>query len=1351
MQRLFQNVIAARMKSATALAGLLLLAGCAASMNSSSSLSTPVLTPAGGTYNSSQSVTVSDAMPGAVLYCTTDGSTPSKSSPVCPEPVTIYKSETLSAIAVAPDGTASSPVSASYVITLPAAVAPVISPSGGTFTAVQAVTLSDITTGATIYYTTDGTTPSTASAVYGGPITVSANETINAVAISAATTLSPVATASFVINFPAATPIISPAGGTFTSIQTATISDATAGATIYYTLDGSTPTVSSAVYNGSITISKSETIQAVALAPGSSISVVASATFTLNLTAATPVISPAGGTYTSIQTATITDATSSSTIYYTLDGSAPTVASTPYSGPITVSKSETINAIAVATGYANSAVATAAYILNLPPAPLPVFSPAAGTYTSIQNVTISDSASGATIYYTTDGSTPTTSSPQYATPINVAATQTIKAIATATDSSTSAIASATYTINLPAAATPAISPNGGTFTSTQTVTITDSTPAATIYYTLNGSTPTTSSAQYTAPISVDASETVKAIAIASGYSVSPIASAAFTFTQPAAATPVISPAGGTFNSAQTVTIMDSTPNSAIYYTTDGTTPSTSSTKYTGTITVSASETINAVASATGFNLSAVASESFTINQTVATPIISPTGGTFTASQMVTLSDTTTGAAIFYTTDGSTPSASSTQYSAPITVSATETVKAIATFTGYTQSAIASASFTINTVTGVPLSGVVTTGTAPIVGASVQMYAAGTTGYGSVPTALLATAVTTDNTGTFSLGYVCPAAPGDQVYLVATGGSVGGTANPDAALMLALGTCANLTSGETVTINEVTTISSAYALAAFATNASGGGIDIGAPAPGAACVSTGANTCNYVGMENAFKTVANLVDAKSGTALSITPFYASTPVASLNTSTVPQARINTLAGVLQSCVAPTAAGNCVALFSAATPTGGTAPVDTLQTALAIAQNPGNNVATFYGLIATTPPYTPNLSAAPNDFALAITYTGGGLGLPYSFTSGSMANTSMDIDPAGNIYVTAYESKHISSNGILAIFNSSGEASTPATSSTANIGGFLLSDPPNSYDGPLSIAIDQSKNIWIDNFGDLRELSPNLIFTTVIGPSSNPLHVTGNITIDLSGNVWAANGTDIVEVSNSGTLLSPTGSGWNGVSSADSAGFSDVQHLTFDSTGNTLWAADNNGSNSLYQIDPSNGKILVNYFPPNGNPVGVTTPLVADGSGNIYGCPVSSTPTLDTFNAASTSVIASNTIGNSRGCGTGPMVIDGAGHIFAANFNSTGTAAILDEFSTTGAALSPAEGFSASSAEESVVLNKAATQKAMSVDGSGNVWVLNGNTGNASVVGNALVQMIGLAAPVVTPNSVALTNGELATRP
>jgi Chitobiase/beta-hexosaminidase C-terminal domain/Legume lectin domain len=81
--------------------------------------------------------------------------------------------------------------------------------------------------------------------------------------------------------------------------------------------------------------------------------------------AATPTFSPAAGTYASAQSVSISAATSGATIYYTTNGTAPTTSSTQYTGPITVSTTETLKAIAVAAGDTNSAVASAAYTISL--------------------------------------------------------------------------------------------------------------------------------------------------------------------------------------------------------------------------------------------------------------------------------------------------------------------------------------------------------------------------------------------------------------------------------------------------------------------------------------------------------------------------------------------------------------------------------------------------------------------------------------------------------------------------------------------------------------------------------------------------------------------------------------------------------------------------------------------------------------------------------------------------------------------------------------------------------------------------------------------------------------------------
>jgi hypothetical protein len=141
--------------------------------------------------------------------------------------------------------------------------------------------------------------------------------------------------------------------------------------------------------------------------------------------------------------------------------------------------------------------------------------------------------------------------------------------------------------------------------------------------------------------------------------------------------------------AQTVTISDATAGATIYYTTDGTTPTTSSTLFTGAITVSSTETLEAIATATGYSASAAATATYTITPPTAAPLFNVNGRT------VTISDATAGATIYYTTDGTTPTTSSTLFTGAITVSSTETLEAIATAPGYSTSSVSAITVTVS--------------------------------------------------------------------------------------------------------------------------------------------------------------------------------------------------------------------------------------------------------------------------------------------------------------------------------------------------------------------------------------------------------------------------------------------------------------------------------------------------------------------------------------------------------------------------------------------------------------------------------------------------------------------------------
>ena len=178
---------------------------------------------------------------------------------------------------------------------IPKVKAPTFSPAAGAVAANTNVTISTTTEGATIYYTTDGSNPTTNSSVYSAPITVDAAKTIKAFAVKAGYPDSDIATAAYTIAEPCATPTFSPVAGEVEKGTTVTISTETDGATIYYTTDGSTPTTGSTAYTSAITINSAKTIKAIAVKDGMANSAVAEAAYTVRDYATLP-FSYEGGT-----------------------------------------------------------------------------------------------------------------------------------------------------------------------------------------------------------------------------------------------------------------------------------------------------------------------------------------------------------------------------------------------------------------------------------------------------------------------------------------------------------------------------------------------------------------------------------------------------------------------------------------------------------------------------------------------------------------------------------------------------------------------------------------------------------------------------------------------------------------------------------------------------------------------------------------------------------------------------------------------------------------------------------------------------------------------------------------------
>ena len=484
----------------------------------------PSFSPAANTFTTSTAVTITTATSGASIRYTTNGTTPSSTvGTVYSSAVNITATSTLQAIAYDTGLTNSAVSSGVYTIQC---AAPSFSPAANTFTISTAVTITSATSGASIRYTTNGTTPSsTVGTVYSSPVTISATSTLQAIAYETGLLNSTVTSGVYTINGPCATPTFNPAAGTFTTSTSVTISSTTGGATINYTTNGATPSSTvGTVYTSPVSLTATSTLQAIAYETGYSNSSVASGVYTIQC--ATPTFSPAAGTYTTSTSVTITTTTSGATIRYTTNGATPSsTVGTVYASPVSLTASSTLQAIAYETGLTNSAVTSGVYTIQCA---APTFNPAAGAYGPAQSVTISTATSGASIRYTTNGATPSsTTGTVYSSPVSISATATLEAIAYETGLTNSTVTTGVYTIN-GACAAPTFSPAAGSYTSAM-VTISTTTSGATINYTTNGTTPSsTVGTVYSSPVAIGQTGTLQAIAYKAGYSNSNVSSAAYT-------------------------------------------------------------------------------------------------------------------------------------------------------------------------------------------------------------------------------------------------------------------------------------------------------------------------------------------------------------------------------------------------------------------------------------------------------------------------------------------------------------------------------------------------------------------------------------------------------------------------------------------------------------------------------------------------------------------------------------------------------------------------------------------------------------------------------------------------------
>jgi streptogramin lyase len=636
------------------------------------------------------------------------------------------------------------------------------------------------------------------------------------------------------------------------------------------------------------------------------------------------------------------------------------------------------------------------------------------------------------------------------------------------------------------------------------------------------------------------------------------------------------------------------------------------------------------------------------------------------------------------------------------------------------------------------------GHAPIVGAHIFVLEATTNGYGAVAKSLLSSSsanasfptyqdtgggvtnglyyVQTDASGAFNItgDYTCDV--GQPVYLYAAGGSpsTGGTApaNPAIVNMAMLGVCGtslNFSSLNFVFMNEVSTVATAYAMAGFAKDS----------------LHIGSSSTNLVGLQNAALNANILYNIQGGGPTSTTPdtdgHIANLVNPNNSNGTVPQQTINSLADIVANCVdsgntvvgtTPTAlqaeTAQCRGLFLSTTSNGVTAtaavggatvPIDTGTALINLAHYPAgintypnsgvmdsSNPSTLFGLPSASVPFTPQLSSAPKDWTIALTYKN----IP--------TPSAIAIDAAGDAYIATYSA----TAGYITELSPQGSLTATSATSVPNLAGLGISTGstvwaisnstsllykfnsalstsssftmPQSL-SPTALVVDKTGNVYVvDNASNYQ-----YTYLAEFNSSGSAIHSTSNYEFSVAnGMALAANGSVWVSANNNNYGLYPNPSTGNGNSTV-SGGFSNVSGIAVDYLGNSWITGKTTSNQSLVQFTTS-------------------------GTGTSYGTNTNNNAAIGGLNKpVALSIDGSNT-NNSNYF-----------NVWVANSGNNTVSEINSSSKTS--ALSPSVGYQSGTG----LIN---SPSAIAADNSGNVWVA--NQGNSTVT-----EIIGSATPVTTP--------------
>ncbi len=538
-----------------------------------------------------------------------------------------------------------------------------VNPPGGRFFNPVAVSLST-EEGAVIRYTTDGSEPTAASPAFEAPLPLDQPTTLRFCATDAAGNCEEVRTEQYEIIIDNTKPytLVEPAGGVFNRPLTVKLTVTKPNSRIHLTTDGSKPTAKSPLYQAPVTMARSGVLRFFAVDEPGNVEPLREERYIIDTVPPSVSASPRGGAGNRPLTVALSSSEAGG-IRWSLEGDAD--GNSPlYQGPVRVERSGTLTFFAVDSAGNKSALGREEYVIDTVP-PVTAAKPPGGTFGGKIRVKL-ESSEPADIYYTLDGSDPTTASPKYQGALAIDKPLIIAFFAVDRVGNREPVRREKYGLDMTPPRTIA-DPAGGAFEKGITVTLRADQPGAVIRYTLDGKDPDDRSPVYSSPLAISRETPLKFFAVAESGGREQVRLERYTFDTTAPIT-VIDPAPGTYDQPISVSLKNN--KGADIFVKVG---NAEFAPYSGPFVLQSGGKVSYYSRDVAGNSEAVRTAEYLVDSEAPSTLIYPAPGEYNPPIALELL-TEEGAKVHYTLDGTEPSLASPVYSGGLALRDGFTVK-----------------------------------------------------------------------------------------------------------------------------------------------------------------------------------------------------------------------------------------------------------------------------------------------------------------------------------------------------------------------------------------------------------------------------------------------------------------------------------------------------------------------------------------------------------------------------------------------------------------------------------------------------------------------------------------------------